>query len=524
MRGLSNNIGKYFKTLIKRKTYGILVLIVILSILLRLLFFVGIGFNDDSYYLEFASKIFYGERFVPPSTLTWGVRIGVYYPVIFFWKIFGINELSTSAYFLLTSIGSILVAYLLGKELFNKYVGILSAFLLSVFPLNVIYSTQVGPDIPFQFFSSFSILSFIIFEKRNKLIYALLSGISLGICYLIKSTVILVFPVLVFYLIIEITKGRRIYDIILKKRKIIGYLLLVLGFLIIFLLQLIYFFSISGKWFYAEHARHYSFTHDLNSNSDLFWYIRSMFNLQRRYFVWIHDVPLFGFFYIFALIGTIYILGKKDKNSIFLLLWILWMFLFFEFGLQLICTKIFDYCLYARHPRFLSIFSIPAVVLISRFFYLIRRQTYAVRFFVVFLIITSIYYSYQSHVFLRNGMGYVRETAQLISLLPSKTVYIPNHWAESKLKFFLRYNKTLTKRLKIFSCNLINCSDPFYGNGKFIHDAYIVVYLTPYEVLVRTDYPKFLDQQPSSWVLIKKIKLKNYGIFKRYNTKIFYSP
>jgi len=182
-----------------------LILILVFALTLRLWFFVGIGFNDDSYYLDFADDIYNGKKFTPPRGVHWGIRIGVYLPVVFFWKLLGISEFSTSFFTLLTSLGSILIVYLIGKELFNSKTGLIAAFLLSIFPLDVIYSTQIGPDIPFQFFSILSLFFLLKSEKsKNRIkprIYILLSGLSLGLSYLFKELIPVMLLVMAFYVI-----------------------------------------------------------------------------------------------------------------------------------------------------------------------------------------------------------------------------------------------------------------------------------------------------------------------------------
>ena len=97
-----------------------LILILIFALFLRLYFFVGIGYNDDSYYLETAEKIYKGYGFHPSSYVHWDIRIGIIFPVVLMWKFFSINELSTSMFFILCSLGSIVVTYFIGTELFNK--------------------------------------------------------------------------------------------------------------------------------------------------------------------------------------------------------------------------------------------------------------------------------------------------------------------------------------------------------------------------------------------------------------------
>lgn len=503
-----------------------LILILIFALVLRMYFFVGIGFNDDTYYLDFASKIYKGEKFIPPTTLTWGIRIGVYYPIVLFWKIFGINESSTSIYFILLSLGSVFISYLIGKELFNKKVGLIAAFLLAVFPLNIIYATQIGPDIPFQFLSALSVLFLIKSEKNQKMVYSILCGLLLGILYLFKSTIILLLPIFLFFVLINFYKSKIKFKKYFTKKRAFNYFLILVGFLIIFNFQLIHFHDLSGQWFYGEKVRAYSLTHDPNSNSNLMWYPNAMFNLQKGLFEWIHNLPLFGFFYYFVILSTIYLIYKKDLSSIFLIFWFLFLFIFFEYGLQFYCTKIMDYCLYARHPRFLSIFSIPAILLVSRFFNFDKKnwRRYLSIISILFLTLTSFYYTYQSHIFLRNGMGTVRESAAFIETLPLKNIYIPNSWDISKLNFYFKYNKNYIQKLKVYECGTIDCNNGSYDNGSYILDSYVITWIDPYTWINKGQYPEFMKNPPESWKLLKTIDLENYGIFENYKTKIYYVP
>ncbi|MCD6367490.1 MAG: glycosyltransferase family 39 protein [Candidatus Aenigmarchaeota archaeon] len=514
----------FVKKLKKVKPEFWLVLILIFALSIRLYFFVGIGFNDDSYYLEFASHMYKDEKFVPPSSVSWGTRIGVYYPVVLFWKLFGINELSTSMYFILSSLGSIVVIYFMGKELFDPSAGLIAAFLLSIFPMNIVYASQVGPDIPFQFFSATTILLLIKSEKYQRYIYPFLSGLFLGLAYLVKSTAVLLLPIFLFLILIFFLSSGSKFRKHFTKRRIFTYFLIFLGFSLVFSVYVLHLYTLSGQWFYGEKVRSYSFTHDKNSNSDFMWYPNVMFNHQESYFKWIHDVPMFGFFYYFVVLASAYLLYERDLNSIFLFLWFIFLFSFFEYGLQFYCTKIMSYCLYSRHPRFLTIFTIPSVLLISRFltYNNERWRKYLLVTSILFLVFTSLYYTYQSHTFLRNGMGTLRESAYFLEKMPLKTIYIPDGWDISKLKFYFRYNETYIQNLKIYECGFINCSDPYYNNGSFIHDSYVITWLDPYTWINRHQYPDFMKNPPENWKLLKEINLKNYGIFAKYKTRVYY--
>jgi len=506
-----------------------LIFILIFALVLRLIFFVGVGYNDDSYYLEFAETIYKGNKFIPPPALSWGIRIGVFLPVVFMWKLFGISELSTSFYFILTSLGSIIVTYYIAREFFDEKIGLISALLLAIFPMNIVYSTQIGPDIPFQFFSGMAFLFFIWGEKKKKYTYSFLSGILLGVSYLVKETIILFIILFASYVILRPIFNKKFFSYFSRK-DILRYFLLFLGLMVIFSIQILYFYNLTGVWFYGEKARQYSFTHDLNKNSDLMWYPRVMFNFDTHYFDWIHSVPMFGFMYYFVVLSVVYLILKRDKNSFLLIFWLLLFFIFFEYGLQFYCTEIMDYCLYSRHPRFLSILSIPAVILTARLLNLkigkcISLKSILSIICLLFLLVTSLFYAYQSSVFLGNGMNDIQYTAEFIQGLDHKPIYVPDEWSVSKLKFFFKYDDIYINNLRVYECGRIDCKDPYYNNGEYISDAYVVTWLNPYnEINIGFAYPEFMRNPPSDWILLKTIKLKNYGIFEKYDPMIYYVP
>jgi len=489
--------------------------------------FVGMGFNDDPYYMGiYAHQMYNGQQylFTPAPAVTWGTRIGVYYPVVMFWKIFGINELSTSIYFILLSLGSIFVTYLIGKELFNVKIGLTAAFILSIFPMNIIYSSQIGPDIGFQFLSALSILLLIKSEKNQKFIFPILCGLVLGTAYLFKSTVILILPIFVLYVLINLYKSKVKLRKYFTNKRLISYVLIAVAFFTVFGLQLIHFHEETGEWFYAENTRSLSLSTDPNSNSDLEWYPKIMFNYEDNYFEWIHTIPLMGFLYYFVIISSAYLIFKRNLYSIFFFLWFIFLFLFFEFGLQLYCTKVVDYCLYARHPRFLTIFTIPAILLIAIFFNYDKKKwrKYMSIICIVFLAATSLFYAYQSYVFIRSGTGGIRESTNYIKELPKKNIYVPNPYDEWRIDFYLGYDEDYGDLIKFYRCDFIDCDDPYYNYGDFIKDSYVVTYMDPYSWLNEVAYPEFMKNPPKHWKLLKIIDLERFGFLENYQTKIYY--
>ena len=167
------------KKLIKIKHSIFLIFILIFALVLRLIFFVGLAnteSQDDGVYINFARIVTLGQFSYDKTVLTeqysnpvmiLKTRSMMIYPTAFFFYIFGINDYSAVLWPLLSSLGSIVVIYYLGKLLVNEKVGLLSAFLLSFFPLDVINATRILPDIPATFFSILSVSVFFYAEKRN---------------------------------------------------------------------------------------------------------------------------------------------------------------------------------------------------------------------------------------------------------------------------------------------------------------------------------------------------------------------
>ena len=110
-------------------------------------------------------------------------------------------------------------------------------------------------------------------------------------------------------------------------------------------------------------------------------------------------------------------------------------------------------------------------------------------------------------------MGYVREATYILQRLPGKKIYIPDNWTESKMRVFAKFDKKFLSRFVV------------YQNAKFdvnrIKDSYIVTNINPYTYICRKDYPPFMANPPQKWKLVKTIKMDNYGIFTKFEPRIY---
>ena len=517
--------------------------IVFFALALRLIFFVGLGFNDDSYYLEYANTIFKGEPF-HPIKYVWSVRIGVYLPVVLIWKIFGISEFSTVLFFLLCSISSIIAVYCIGKQLFNTATGLVAAFILSMIPLDIIYATQVGPDVPFSLFACLSILWFLkaYDSDRRYRLDGLLAGAMLGVANLFKETFILVPACCAVYVTCDILSRMRrepwrarIWGLrsLFNKRFTIICLLFFFGFAFVHQLQNLYLHQLTGEWFFAEKAKAWTLNNDLNKNDDFTFYPMALFNLDKNRFEWIHSKPVVGFIYWAVLAGIFVLALRRDfsRQTLFVLGWLLVFYFFFQYGLHFVATVLANDGMRTRHMRYLLPMSIPAALLIAHAYHASSsRAGSAFRLLLLlFLLTTSVYYTWQCSTFLRNGMGYVQETVAFLLSTKEGKIYIPDHWSLSKFNYFFGYADSFIHRLHIYECDVIDCTNAYYDKGEYIKDAFVVTFVNPYTYIntrnaSRKSYPAFMSSPPAHWRLVKTIELPHYGIFSKFKPRIYYAP
>jgi uncharacterized membrane protein len=158
----------------------ILGLILLLAITLR---FGDIGMK--SYWVDEMFSVVEGQQTIN-QILTSGRfdQPPAYYLPLHGWiQVFGDSEVSTRSFSALTGIGSVVLVFFIGRELFNKEVGLLSAFLTSIALFQIEYSQEARFYSFFQFTTLLSFLSLIVALKTRKIIhfviYVLMSAIML---------------------------------------------------------------------------------------------------------------------------------------------------------------------------------------------------------------------------------------------------------------------------------------------------------------------------------------------------------
>jgi 4-amino-4-deoxy-L-arabinose transferase-like glycosyltransferase len=128
-------------------------------------------------------------------------------PPLYFWlmalayQIFGVSNFSTRFWSPIFGVLSCVVVFYLGKELYNRAVGLLAVVVLGTFFSFFAFARHAMLDVPLIFFMLASIFFFVLSEKLGKSNrFAMLGGLSFGLALMTKQTNALLIPLILgFY-------------------------------------------------------------------------------------------------------------------------------------------------------------------------------------------------------------------------------------------------------------------------------------------------------------------------------------
>ncbi len=102
----------------------------------------------------------------------------------------------------LPSLASVYLVYLIGKEMYNKKVGLISAFIMSILWINIFYTARIMTDIPSSFLVLLSIYFFFKSYEDLNIKYFSLSIFSLSLSILMRNSSFLIGATYIIFLLI----------------------------------------------------------------------------------------------------------------------------------------------------------------------------------------------------------------------------------------------------------------------------------------------------------------------------------
>jgi 4-amino-4-deoxy-L-arabinose transferase-like glycosyltransferase len=172
-----------------KRDHVLLACILIVGIIVRI-----IKFNDPAFVLDTVAFSRLGKNLVEYGRYNFGenYNMGVFfppgYPLFIGLLNLIVKDLFVSAKLIsfISSTITIILSYLVGKELYNKESGLFAAFVYAVYPVLLIVSVDAYSDALFFCFLLLSIYLFLISLKKDNYFMSALIGISLAATYLTR--------------------------------------------------------------------------------------------------------------------------------------------------------------------------------------------------------------------------------------------------------------------------------------------------------------------------------------------------
>ncbi len=180
----------------------------ILLSLIGLLHFVRLDFGevqqwDEALYAMRAKSIVYFNDWIDQTPHAVGGFYSSAHPPLFIWlialtyKLFGISTMTTRLWSAIFGTGIIFLIYFIGREVYDRRVGLIAGVLLGTNPLFSFYSRQGQPDVTYIFFISLSFYFYLRYFNSKRLSLLVLSGCTLGLSLMSKSLVGLFGPIII---------------------------------------------------------------------------------------------------------------------------------------------------------------------------------------------------------------------------------------------------------------------------------------------------------------------------------------
>lgn len=300
-----------------------LLLILAVAVFSRLLCYAGFTGAPDAFKnAEIVNQIVTGPwptQKDAPVAVVFPVRIGFLGVTAAFVKLLGYSEISLILYPFLASLLTVVLVYFLGRMWIGEKGALVGAFLYAVFPLDLVFSTQIYSDPPLTFLCVLSAFLFFLSygkpEGRQRSLLFLLSGLVIGFAYLHKVTAGYYCLMFAMFGFLEMAR---------KKRILWDYGLLLLGFLSVFCVEMAFQYHVNQDPLYRWHV--YIMQADNVEGREAFGEAAGGIVGTIKRLFWAFPINCLlslklGFFYWFIFPAFVYCLLRRRKELWVPLLW-----------------------------------------------------------------------------------------------------------------------------------------------------------------------------------------------------------
>ncbi len=440
--------------------------ILFFALFIRLFFFAGFVLGDDPNYADCAYTIIKGYYPSLCKTCVFAFRPILLFSTAVPLKYLGWSEFNFILPILLSSLISICLIYKLGKRLFDRKTGLIAAFLLTIFPLNLVHATTMSNDIMLSMLIALSMLLFLKGLERDgkkHIVFLVLSGFILGVLVGVKINSL---PVIGLFILIALYSGWK------RKESKLGVVFFLVSWLIVQSIFAIAYYMKTGDFLAHIHAE-MNFNKEYNPSgfintagylkNALLYYPELMLCITKEGHPGYTFYP-YGFFYPVFLLAIVFFLYKRERKVVIPLLWFAYLFLMMEFSPLRISPY---YQPIHRLVRFLSIISIPALLIVAYFLRRLlegRMLTKIISLLIIIgLFVTSLHQAYRKSYFYNDCLADGREAYNLIKNMPYRQVI--TDWEIKKVLLF--YSKLYNDKKIIRSFER--------DNIRFLKDSLVIM-------------------------------------------------
>jgi len=405
-----NRFKPYVATFFNSK--WVLIAILLLGLAFRLKYFVGMFRFDGYFYAQLSYFISQGDLhsfFFENNNFFAIGRLILFLPTGLTYRFFGVSDLSSVAPILIISILHIVVIYFLGKKLVSPRVGIIAAFLLAIYPLDVYYATQFLPDGLIPFFLSVAALAFLYGESeknvRGRLLLYFLVGVFIGFAQHVRENAFIFTMVPVIYLLF-------------KRKLSLDYIWIIVGGLVIFTLSGAFFYFGTGDFFFQINQVLLQFSSTSERLADSPERVIDWLGFTKFLFSGV----LFKPFSLLLFVSLLFTIFKKNNKLIFVLVW----FFALLFYLEVISPLHGS----GKNDRYLAIITVPILLIISSFI-VSMIERYKIKLFLTIIILAlliipsrGVVKSLSSQTILQKHFVTNRALANSLVDRPSGNIYI----------------------------------------------------------------------------------------------------
>ncbi|MEA3458234.1 MAG: glycosyltransferase family 39 protein [Candidatus Thermoplasmatota archaeon] len=320
-----------------------LVAIMAIGLLIRILTFHGTVGADDLSIADHAIGIVEHGLTIPQSH--YSLRTGITIPLAGIFAVFGVGELQLAILPFTFSLLGIYLAYQIGRHIAGHEVGLLSSLLLAIYPLDVLYSTRLFPDLPLGVTLALSFyLALKARESKCSKAYLIASGVVWGYAYLIKVEA--VFMGLVFV-------AMALYDRAFWRQ--ILFIILIFG-AVVLAENIVYFINTGDILYRLQVIKKISMKASKEYSMSQLWIF------PKAWFITFYE---FGLYYYFLFIASAWAVVKRQKVLYLPLIWVSVYLIWLEFGTGNPFAPI--YSPKSHLLRYCVMINVPVVIIIGYF-------------------------------------------------------------------------------------------------------------------------------------------------------------